>query len=68
MCVCVCAAEGGHSDGDSHRDVLRLLAGRVLLHLLPGLPGQLPDHHAADPLLAGESPARVGGSIPGAAK
>ena len=48
----VCA-EGGHSDGNSNRNLFWLLARRLLLHLLPGVPGQRSDHHAADALPAG---------------
>lgn len=48
-------AEGGHSDGNGHRDVFRLLARRFLLHLLPGVPAQRSDHHAADAVPAGQS-------------
>ena len=47
--------ERGYSDGDSHRNVLWLLAGSVILHLFSGLPMQCPDYHASDAVPAGES-------------
>lgn len=52
--VCV-FAERGHTDGHCYRDVFRLLARRLSLYLLPGIPGQRSDHHAADAVPAGKS-------------
>lgn len=47
------STEGRHTDGHSHWHLLRLLAGRLILHVFPGISVQCPNHDGADALTVG---------------
>lgn len=54
VCCCI-PTERRHTDGHCNRNLLWLLAGRLLFRLLPGLLVQCPDHNGADAVASGES-------------
>ncbi|XP_075002842.1 protein YIPF3 isoform X4 [Calonectris borealis] len=47
------STEGRHTDGHSHWHLLRLLVGRLLFHLFPGISVQCPNHDGADAVTVG---------------
>lgn len=49
----IVSTEGRHTDGHSHRHLLRLLAGRLIFHVFPGISVQCPDHNGADAVTVG---------------